>query len=80
MAGENGKVEIKTHGEDDMFWLAAYVNGFDVRGHIPIASTAEGDEVAKRLDTLVRSVYRTAYRAGVKDCQKVIKDALGLSK
>lgn len=80
MAGENGRVEIKTHGDDDIFWLVAYVNGHDTRGHIPIASIEDGAIVANRLDSLVRDVYRTAYRTGFKDCQNVIKDALGVSR
>jgi len=76
--GENARVEIKTHGDDDIFWLVAYVNGFDVNGHIPVASINDGAVVANRVDSLVREVYRRAYRAGFKDCQSCVKDALGI--
>ena len=78
--GENARVEIKTHGDDDVFWLVAYVNGFDVKGHIPVASINDGAVVANRLDKLVREVYRRAYRAGFTDCQSCVKDALGIKK
>ena len=80
MAGENGRIEIKTHGDDDTFWLVAYVNGFEVNGHVPVASIDEGAEVENRLDSLVRDVYRRAYRTGFKDCQSCVREALGLAK
>jgi len=80
MAGEDARVEIQTCGEDDVFWIVAYVNGFECRGHIPVHSIEHGSVVANRLDSLVRDVYRTAYRAGFKNCQNVVKDALGVSR
>ena len=80
MAGEDARVEIQTCGEEDVFWLVAYVNGFETRGHIPVRSIEDGSVVANRLDSLVRDVYRTAYRAGFKNCQNVVKDALGVSR
>ena len=80
MSGENARVEIKTHGDDDMFWLAAYVNGFEVDGHVPVASIDAGAVAEKRVERMVREVYRRAYRDGFKSCQQCVKDALGIAK
>lgn len=80
MAGENGRIEIKTHGEDDTFWLVCYVNGVETRGHIPVKSIDDGSVIANRVDSLARDIYRTAYRNGFKACQDVMKDALGISR
>lgn len=79
MSGENARVEIKTHGEEDVFWLVAHVNGFEVNSHLPVASIEDGSVKAHQLDRMVREVYRRAYRDGVKACQKALKDALGVS-
>ena len=78
--GENARVEIKTHGDDDTFWLVAYVNGFEVNGHVPVASIDAGAVAANRVDSMVREVYRRAYRDGFKACQSCMKDALGIAK
>lgn len=80
VSGENARVEIKTHGDNDTFWLVAYVNGFEVNGHVPVASIDEGDVKANRIDSMVREVYRRAYRDGFKACQSCVKDALGIAK
>lgn len=80
MVGEDARVEVKTSGDNDVFWLVAYVNGFECRGHIPVNSVEHGDVLANRINSLVRDVYRTAYRAGFKDCQNVVKDALGVER
>ena len=80
MAGEDARVEIRTHGNDDTFWLVAYVNGFEVNGHVPVASIDDADQKASRIDSMVREVYRRAYRDGFRACQSVIKDSLGIAK
>ena len=77
---ENAKVEVKTHGEDDTFWLVVYVNGFEVRGHVPVDSIDHGAVAANRVDSMVREVYRRAYRDGYRACQSCVKDALGIAK
>jgi hypothetical protein len=80
VSGENARIEIKTHGDDDTFWLVAYVNGFEVNGHVPVASIDDGSVKANRIDSMVREVYRRAYRDGFKACQSCVKDALGIAK
>ena len=80
MSGEIARVEIKTHGEDNMFWLVAYVNGFEVFGHLPVASIDDGNVMADRIKNMVREVYRRAYRDGFRSCQGCVKDALGIAK
>lgn len=80
MSGENARVEIKTHGDDDTFWLVAYVNGFEVNRHVPVASIADGDQKASWIHSMVQEVYRRAYRDGIRACQSVIKDSLGIAK
>ena len=80
MSGETARVEIRAHGDDDTFWLVAYVNGFEVNGHVPVQSIDAGAVAANRVDSLVREVYRRAYRDGFKSCQSAMKDALGIAK
>ena len=80
MSGENARIEIKTHGDDDTFWLVAYVNGFEVNGHVRVASIDDGSVKANRIDIMVREVYRRAYREGFKACLSVVKEALGIAK
>ena len=80
MSGDNARVEIKTHGDDDTFWLVAYVNGFEVNGHVPVSSINDGSVKANPIDSMVRAVYRRAYRDGFKACQSTLKEALGIAK
>jgi hypothetical protein len=80
MSDENARVEIHTHGDGDEFWLVASVNGREVSGHVPVASIALGQLAAGRVESMVREVYRRAYRDGVKACQSSVKDALGITK
>jgi hypothetical protein len=79
MSSGIAKVEIRTHGDNDTFWLVAYLNGFEVNGHVPVESIEDGTAKAERIDKLVRDVYRRAYRDGVTSCQRCVKEALGIS-
>lgn len=80
MSGETGRVEVVVNGEDELFWLTTFVNGFTVSGSIPVDSIDDGRVKSVSVEALVRDVYRRAYRAGFRDCQCAIKDALGIDK
>lgn len=78
MAGELARVEVRTHGDEDRFWNAVYVNGFEVQPRISVSSISDGEELSGDLHAIVAEVYRRAYRDGYGAAQRVIRDALGV--
>ncbi len=78
MAGESARVEIKTQGEDFLFWNVVYVNGFEMPHRQNVKSIEQANELETDLRRIVEDAFRLGYRHGYGSSQKVIRDALGI--
>jgi hypothetical protein len=78
MAGEDARVEVRIDAEDNLFWVANAVNGYDSGSSIRAASIEDAEKIAPEVERLIKTVYRKAYRDGYSSCQRAIKDALGI--
>ena len=78
MAGEIARVEVRTQGDEDLFWNVVYVNGFEIRPRQHLQSIQDGERLSDDLHQIVAEVYRRAYRDGYGAAQRVIRDALGV--
>ena len=79
MAGENAEVEIRIHGEYDVFWLDPVVNGQPGNTPVHVASIEAGQVMSPELEKLVKTLYRKAYRDGHAAASKALRDALRFS-
>ncbi|MFN6162959.1 MAG: hypothetical protein ACK5AC_11370 [Planctomycetota bacterium] len=78
MATENARVQVRVCGEDNLFWVANTVNGYDCSLPIHTASIEDAEKIAPEVERLIKTVYRKAYRDGYSSCQRAIKEALGI--
>lgn len=78
MAGEVANVEVRTQGDDDIFWTVVYINGFEISNRITIDSIQAGERIAQPIRRIVEDAFRIGYRKGFANCQNVIREAIGL--
>jgi len=80
MLNPHARAETHVGGEDTCFWLTPIVNGKEVsRGVIHVDSIQQGERQAKELERVIRDVYEKAYKQGVADLRKQLRQTIGLS-
>ena len=67
-------------GEDDRFWVRAFVDGYEARGWIDVDGIAAGQSLSPQLEKVIKDVYAKGFRAGRKHVQSELVEALGLTK
>jgi hypothetical protein len=78
MITENARVVVLVGGEDNKFCLDPVINGHHTVCAIPTNSIEDSERLSSYVESLIKEVYRKAYRDGYSSCQQVIRDALGL--
>lgn len=78
MVGEAARVEIKTQGQDELFWNVVYINGFEIPHRQHVKTINQASELEYDLKRIVEDAFRLGYRHGHGASQAVIREAIGI--
>lgn len=77
---ELARVEIRMGESEysDSVWCIAAVNGREWGNSVKLSRREDFQESAAKLQLLIETVYRMAYKEGRAEAQKDIREAIGL--
>ena len=78
MAGESAEVRVHTQGDNDFFWNVVYINGIEMSPRFNVESISEGHDTSDSLKRIAAEAFRLGYRQGFANCQRVIREAIGV--
>jgi hypothetical protein len=80
MMSELARVEVLMSESDysDNVWCVVYVNGKEWGNSVQLSSRDDFATTAPRLQRVVETVYRLAYRDGREAAKRAIRDAIGV--